>query len=308
MNRPPWTRALFGHELQGFIPVRYVYLDEAGTAAHEPLTVEAGIIIKPDAVWKAVEDRMADLIRTHVPEEYRDGFVFHAKDLFGGGKYKNGWDLAGRLALLEAFAAIPGDFELPLCVGTARRGAMLEAVGPVEGRKASMKPEEMDHCLAFLCCISAADTYLREDTPHDEIAHLAVEDCDRMRRFLDRVYERVKNDPRTLELGVHYENIREDGKPPRAVAKLSVSKIMDGPHFVTKARSPMLQLADMCAFVFRRHLSGQSHSERLIEALLRIPAIARETFQCPSSMAIYRPAKKRGLSMARKITGGIGYF
>lgn len=278
------SRALFGYDLDGSAPVRYVYLDEAGTAAHEPITVEAGVIVKPDAVWKSIEARIAEIVNQLVPSEFREGFVFHAKELFGGGRYRDRWPLAERLEVIKAFAAIPAAFDLPICVGTMRRTQSDEEDSRLAALR--LRREEWDHCFAFLCCVAAADQYLREHTPPDEVAHLAVEDCDRMRSFLDKTYEALKNFPATFEALGHV-----DGSPvEKHRVEFKISKIVDGPHFVKKARAPMLQLADMCAFIFRRYMAEQAHAEPLIRALLG--DLPPPMLKKPSSMGIYVPKRR----------------
>lgn len=293
-------RALFGFELDGSMPVRYVYLDEAGTAAHEPITVEAGVIVKPDAVWKGIDAKIADIVSRLVPDEFRAGFVFHAKELFNGGRYRPRWPLADRLEVIKAFAAIPSEFDLPICVGTMRRTAPEKADDRLDQLR--LKPQEWDHCFAFLCCVAAADTYLRENTPEDEVAHLAVEDCDRMRTFLDKTYQALHEYPSTFN-GISYV----DGKAqPSRPVDFKVSKFVDGPHFVGKARAPMLQLADACAFIFRRYMSEQSHADQLMEALLGPGGPwPLDPLKKPSSMGIYVPTRVRARFNP---TGRIRYF
>lgn len=41
--------------------MRFIYMDEAGTSAHEPVTVVVGVIIHADTQWVSA----ADLIRYH---------------------------------------------------------------------------------------------------------------------------------------------------------------------------------------------------------------------------------------------------
>ena len=67
--------------------MKFVYLDEAGISRHEPVTVVAGIIVDGDGQYKALERRIGELIKKHVPpERLTPGFCFHAKELVHGGK------------------------------------------------------------------------------------------------------------------------------------------------------------------------------------------------------------------------------
>jgi hypothetical protein len=68
--------------------VRLVYMDEAGIskAAEEPFTVVAGVVVHADHQLNCVESALERILIRHIPERVRDGFVFHATELFNGGK------------------------------------------------------------------------------------------------------------------------------------------------------------------------------------------------------------------------------
>lgn len=59
----------------------------------------------------------------------------------------------------------------------------------------------------------------------------------------------------------------ELGLQPEAMT-YKIQHIIDVPHFVNKGKAPLLQLADACAFAFRRCLSRQEHGEDLVLAML----------------------------------------
>jgi hypothetical protein len=71
--------------------VRLVYLDEAGISnpREEPILVVAGIIVHGDDQWKNLEQEILSLRGEYIPEQFREGFVFHATELFSGGKFFN---------------------------------------------------------------------------------------------------------------------------------------------------------------------------------------------------------------------------
>ena len=56
--------------------MRLTYLDEAGTAQHEPYFVVAAIIIEADKQLVAVERHLDEITVKHIPAEDRPGFVF----------------------------------------------------------------------------------------------------------------------------------------------------------------------------------------------------------------------------------------
>ena len=67
--------------------MRYVFLDEAGIAnpAHEPFVVVGGPIVHADKQYKPLERYLYKMVEGFVPPEKRQGFVFHATELFSGG-------------------------------------------------------------------------------------------------------------------------------------------------------------------------------------------------------------------------------
>lgn len=108
--------ALFGSPLKGDSLVRFIYLDEAGISAHEPVTVVAGIIVHADTEWRLAEQGMNEVLEA-VPERYRDGFIFHATSIWSDPKLREGWSKDDRLGLLHAMMALPRKLNIPITLG-----------------------------------------------------------------------------------------------------------------------------------------------------------------------------------------------
>jgi hypothetical protein len=49
--------------------------------------VVAGILIHGDRSYRALEQKLRDLVIEEIPQSDRNDFVFHAKDIFHGNKY-----------------------------------------------------------------------------------------------------------------------------------------------------------------------------------------------------------------------------
>jgi hypothetical protein len=77
-----------GHPLEGDRIVRMIFFDAAGISnpKHEPYIVVAGIILNADKQWKALGHHLSEMADTFAPPEHRDQFIFHATELFSGGK------------------------------------------------------------------------------------------------------------------------------------------------------------------------------------------------------------------------------
>lgn len=123
------------------------------------------------------------------------------------------------------------------------------------------------HLHAFQLAIERADLFLREDLKGNEVGTIYAEDCPNMRETLRTSglmyrepwgYSRIPQRPSESErrLGVwSYKEYRID-------------HIVEQSCFVSKRESPLLQLADACAFSFRRYFSGKEHGEDLVYAML----------------------------------------
>jgi hypothetical protein len=123
--------------------LRMIYLDEAGISnpAHEPFVVMAGIIVHADQQWKILERYLSDMADEFAPPEKRDGFIFHAKELFSGGKTFNREDFPKekRWEILDYLVAIPEKFEFGIAWGLVERAA-LAAKYPQWNRRGKTAP------------------------------------------------------------------------------------------------------------------------------------------------------------------------
>lgn len=92
-------------------PIRFG--DEAGIGSptDEPISIVAAVIVHGDQQLAKVRNSLKRLADMYIPPEQREGFVFHAEELFnGGGKAfnrQNGLPLPKRLEIAREIAAIP---------------------------------------------------------------------------------------------------------------------------------------------------------------------------------------------------------
>lgn len=98
---------------------------------------------------------------------------------------------------------------------------------------------------------------------------IIAEDVPSNKKFLGDMAMRYRSRPLTMRK----EHIAADaahvklGEEPEPYT-YTINNISDVPHFVAKDGAPLLQLADACAFSFRRYLSKQEHGADLILAML----------------------------------------
>jgi hypothetical protein len=99
--------------------VRIAYFDEAGLGKpdEEPYLVVASLLVHGDTQSFEIDNSVDRLINLLIPENLRDGFEFHAKDLFSGHKKCAILPKAQRWDLLKNFLSIVGVLNLPISYG-----------------------------------------------------------------------------------------------------------------------------------------------------------------------------------------------
>ena len=148
--------------------MRVIYLDETGHSYQEPVAAVAGFILNPDEQWKLMADEI-ERLKESVPPEFREDFIFHATDLYSGGKYRAQWLDEDRWSLLESLVALPRKMKVPLVIGSAQKPAN-------ELRNKPHLDSLVIHALAYLRCLKQADVYMNEFAHPDEVAMIVAEE------------------------------------------------------------------------------------------------------------------------------------
>lgn len=241
--------------------MRILYLDESGTSANEGVTVVVAIVVDADRQWTAAKSRLDRLVAEYVPASLREAFLVHSTDLLNGRKNPPEWSRADRTALLREVAAIPGNVGMPLCLGVVRRGALGDdAYKKYNKASKRIRSHNADHLVAFQYCLTEAERYLRGHCEVDEIAVAVYEDTDEMRGVLRGRLTGREVHPYFVPNALVAENHPE-------VASIS-QKIIDVPHFARKSDAPLLQIADVCAFIIRSWLEGREIGATLLPAII----------------------------------------
>ncbi|MBS9720032.1 DUF3800 domain-containing protein [Tianweitania sp. BSSL-BM11] len=233
--------------------MRYLYVDEAGTSYPEPVSVVACVIVDADAQFVAAEEALK-IAFEQVPEEFREGYHFHAKSVWADSKYRTVWQLSDRISFLKEVMSIPRLLKMPVAVGAVRRSCIVPA-GIADNKTTVV---QFHHTMAFAYCIGRADKYIRDHCPPNEVATIVSEDVPEMRRFLRGALNGLRNSPVTIST----KNVRPTAEERKRgiiyqETEQAVTRVRDTVHFASKEDSPLLQLADACAFAFRRALSDQ---------------------------------------------------
>ena len=243
--------------------MRIAYMDAAGLSnpANEPYLVVAGVIVHADRQLGRVQDYLTYLVRKHIPEDDWPGFVFHATEFFNGsGKgvfnrkhpdWSTKWPLERRLQIAADLAALPEMFGLTIALGYMKR---TDPDFPdrltVPGSGTVLNKITAQYAIAYMTCIMQVEAWLRQETD-GEVCMLVVED--------DPTYRSV-----TREAHSYYQRPDIGNKLPLAIRRyLPLQRIKEDPLFQTNRASSVLQLADFCAYVYKRFLMNREDSRYL---------------------------------------------
>jgi hypothetical protein len=240
-------RALGGGELVGTGPMRSAYLDEAGIAnpQQEPFVVVAGVILHIDKQWRALHAHFDKLIEKFVPEHQRDGFIFHAQEIWHGTKTFDRKTYQGdRKEVLKALCQTITEFQLPIVFGIADRRAIAKFVKDEPGGKDPKTHTFTGFMAAFGEAAIRSDVWMRLYADPSECLSLVMENNNELKKYAKAVFRELR---------------RKTPHPVLAkVRQLPITRIVDAPSFMDKSEAPPLQLADLCAFILKRWVMGKA--------------------------------------------------
>jgi len=242
--------------------VRIGFLDEAGRSRHEPKIVVAGIVINGDRTYREIETRLRRIVEVHIPATDRRGFIFHAIDVFRGtGYFKDHeiWPRCRRFPVLRDLAKLPRLLEIPIVFGHVNKEEYRREIEPTLALQKTEKDrlhaaDVAEHMTAFATAEIAIERQMRT-YPRDEICMLVAEDTDRVKKAVKNAHALLRDPDRLAGSGFEH------------TTGLPLQKIVDTPHFASKAESAPLQLADVCAYLILRRLLRRDDSQGFFEEI-----------------------------------------
>jgi hypothetical protein len=239
-------------------------MDEAGISkpAQEPFVTVAGIIVHADNKLNAIEGQLDRILQRHIPEHQREGFVFHAMELFnGGGKvFKRPkreivgpleWPMERRFAIADEIAAIPKKFDLPIALSFIERAKFPKSFDlPPEWTEAQKTVAA--HVSAFMASALVIEHWIRKNASNENCL-LVAEDNAQARSIIRDVQQ-------------HHQDKKIEAVLDEKTRKhFPLRKIKEDPLFQSKRPSHPLVVADFCAYVFKRVLMGDTRYERFFD-------------------------------------------
>lgn len=236
---------------------RIAYIDEAGIAnpQHEPTVVVAGIIMHVDTEWRPLHDHFNGLVERFVPEGKREGFVFHAKDIWHGeGEVfdRELWKNRDRRDVLRAICETVTKFKLPIVWGHSNRAAVADVLKEEPGFQDSKVITRVAFMSAFADCAIRAELWMKK-YGSNELMNLVIENNNQLRKFAKGTYRELRKNPQLTRL---------------VGPLLPIQRIIDAPSFMDKEDAPPLQLADTCAFLIKRYFGSRNDVAEYMHKLL----------------------------------------
>jgi hypothetical protein len=238
--------------------MRLVYVDEAGIGGsrQEPNVVVAGVMVDPDKSLRPLELGLSAIVRRHVPEEFQEGFVLHAKDLFNGSgrgffdRRSERWPmLETRWAIADELAALPARYDLNICIGTTRPDGLTDDLLVVP-----KNPIASAHVYSFGMMTLGVEEWMRKNAPL-EFCMSIVEDNDAARSMSRAVHRSLQDEGFALQVSAQ----------DALGISLPIRAIREDPLFQAKRPGSVLQLADFCAYIVKRILMGDAKCGRFFE-------------------------------------------
>lgn len=220
----------------------FVYLDEAGIGGNERVTVVAGPVLESRralSIQHHMKLKLGTLLR---PETLPPNFVISAKDLFHGSrsfKDQTVWPRARRMEILETILRVPYDFQLAIVLGWHKRDDEADkALSPKQRLQVA-------HARAFVMAAAPMEKYMRDETNWDSCATMVVENNTDTRAAVENMQRKLRS---PLYVGTQMD--------PKLREYFPLTKVLEDPHFVLKAWSNLLLIADACAFCITRWMHG----------------------------------------------------
>jgi len=123
-----------------------------------------------------VENNLERILQRHIPSRLRDGFVFHATEIFNGGKTlkrekdnlvgPREWPIERRLAIAEEIMELPTKFKLPIAIGFTERAAFPRALNLPKDFPESEQTLAA-HVATYMNCAMMAEHWMRKETTNE---------------------------------------------------------------------------------------------------------------------------------------------
>ena len=193
-------------------------------------------------------------------EGFGNSVIFHAKDIWHGVGHwdRRQWSKRDRMNILKRLVQLPSLFQLPLCfciIDKADAGKRIKTAPQVTAKQTEKLLARSVYSHGFHGMLQVADWWMAKNCP-SELAQVVAEDISDVKGAMAIFFSGMQKQD------YDYSEGPSDGSEPHWFV---TDRFVDTINFVTKSRSPMLQVADTFAFLVRRKLGGCTEAASLIE-------------------------------------------
>jgi hypothetical protein len=224
-----------------------------------------GVVVNVDDQLNAIENQLDRLMVRHIPARIRNqGFVFHATEVFNGGKYikrdkpsligPHEWPMERRQAIANDIIDILKKFKLPIAIGFVERSKFAANMGLPQGIPAAEETIAA-HVATFMNCAMVAEQWMRKETQNENCL-LVVENNDDAREMIKDVHR------------YHQDKKIEAVIDDRTKIHFPLRKIKEDPLFQPKKATSPLVLADFCAYIFKKYLMKNQHYQPYLDKFI----------------------------------------
>lgn len=156
---------------------------------------------------------------------------------------------------MQLISAIPRICKIPIHIGVTHPINIPEINFSKSGR---FNESVFDHINAFMFMMTSAIRDMESSTPPEEVAHMIHEKIPDRQKFLEGWFEIMKDDKFIDQFNECLSSLGIKTLLP------TKQKFIDSPAFSSPLQAPILQLADACAFSFRRYLTDGKYGDLLL--------------------------------------------
>lgn len=242
--------------------MRFIYVDEAGTSKKEPNFVACGVIMNPDECYVSVRQYYFDLSKDLFPEweGFGDSTIFHAKDIWHGVGHwdRKKWSKGDRMNILKRLVQVPVLFQLPLCFSILDKADIAKSIKfspAITAKQRERLIARSIYSYGVHGMLQVADWWMAKNCP-SELSQVVAEDISDVKGAMGIFFDGLQKQDHD-----NSEHLPAASEPDWFVT----DRFIDTINFVTKSQSPMLQVADIFAFLVRRKVGGCTEAASLIE-------------------------------------------
>lgn len=228
-----------------------VYCDDSGESkCASPFKSMCALIMK-DEDFRLTEGYMGHIVHAVVPEEKREGFEFHASELFNG------------YGPFEGITREQAHRIFEMCVDAVRHdnSPIIYSYVDLNTLRKNIFASAVPLDIAFRLCLPEIERWFVEKAPKD-FGMLICDDTTE-RKIKEKLQDTFTSKRCPAKSEVH----EYEGKSIVIEDRGELDHLHDSMYFGSSKHSRGIQLADVCSYIIKRHNDGCEETEYLYKQL-----------------------------------------